>query len=124
MIINNFLSNSAHSIYTTANLIQETQVHILPDYTKKLFDFGVSDKLDQFLEPLKTISDFLSYILHPSKLGMLIWNWTLGMSYWVCLFICIGSLLLYILGHKKPAKFVPISLFVYMLIQSINSALR
>ena len=36
---------------------------------------------------LTAISEFCNFILHPSKILLLLWNWTFELSYIVCLLI-------------------------------------
>lgn len=43
-------------------------------------------------------------------------------SYWLCLFCCIGALILYIAGMKKAGKYVPASIIIYFLLQAIKGA--
>lgn len=44
-------------------------------------------------------------------------------SYYICLFICMGALLLYVSGSKKSGKYVSISFVIYVLLQVIKGAL-
>ena len=75
-------------------------------------------------DSLKNISNFLDYLMHPAKILMAIWSMTVNVSYVVCLFICIGSIFLYIFGHKKQAKWIPTSIGIYTLIQAIGSVFK
>lgn len=85
------------------------------------------DKLTTLLEnvttPLEKIANFIDYLFHPSKILIAFWNWTVELSYIVCLFACITSMLLYLGGNKKFAKYVPGSVIVYTLIRAINSVI-
>lgn len=45
-------------------------------------------------------------------------------SYYLCLFVCMGALILYIAGIKKSGKYATASLIVYYFLQCIGSALK
>lgn len=45
-------------------------------------------------------------------------------SYWICLFICLASLFLYIGGVKKAGKYVPASFVIYFVLQSLKGAIK
>lgn len=45
-------------------------------------------------------------------------------SYWICLFICLASLFLYVSGIKKAGKYVPASFLIYFVLQSIKGAIK
>ena len=95
--------------------------------TINLFDpqkWELTQKINELIEPLKSIANFLDYIFHPAKIAWLLWNWTLNVSYIVCLSIALFSLISYILGVKKYAKYVPWSIGIYTLIQAIGSAIK
>ena len=44
-------------------------------------------------------------------------------SYYICLFRAFIFLLLYIMGHKKYAKFVPVTYVLYVILQALKLAL-
>jgi len=73
-------------------------------------------------DSIKTIADFLNYLMHPSLILKGLWYYTQLYSFWICLFIALISLILYILGFKKFAKYVPASVAIYTLIKMIASA--
>lgn len=81
------------------------------------------DKLDGIKESLDTIAKFLDYLVHPGQILIALWHWTLGLSFWICLFIALFSLFSYILGVKKFAKYIPWSIGIYALLQAIGSVL-
>lgn len=85
---------------------------------------GLKDSINSVLEPLETIQSFLDYILHPSKIFMLLWHWTLEYSYIICLLICVAAVLLYILGYKKTGKWIPFSIVVYTIIRALGSVFQ
>lgn len=41
-------------------------------------------------------------------------------SYWICLFCAFAFLLLYIMGHKKYAKYVPVTYVFYIIMQVLK----
>lgn len=84
----------------------------------------LQNTLDQILIPLKAIGEFFSYLLHPSKIFIALWNWTVEISFVLCLFVCLASVLMYIFGYKKYAKFAPLSIFIYTFIQALGSAFK
>lgn len=43
-------------------------------------------------------------------------------SYWICLFICIIALVLYISGFKKSGKYIGFSFLLYFILQCIKVA--
>ena len=70
------------------------------------------------------MTKLLEYTCNPQRLIPVIFNWTMQLSYTICLLICIGSIMLYITGCKKSGKWATMSLGIYTLIQAIGSALR
>lgn len=71
-------------------------------------------------ESLKTIAKVCEYLLHPTRILIAFWNFTWEISFVVCLFISMASLILYLTGHKKFAKWIPTSLITYTLIQIVG----
>lgn len=45
-------------------------------------------------------------------------------SYWICLFTSIVALMLYVAGLKKAGKYVPASLIIYILLETLGMAIR
>lgn len=45
-------------------------------------------------------------------------------SYWICLFIAMFSIILYIVGFKKSGKFATLSVLIYMFCESIKNAFK
>ena len=41
-------------------------------------------------------------------------------SYWICLFCAFTFLLLYIMGHKKYAKYLPVTYVFYIVLQVLK----
>ena len=71
---------------------------------------------------IKTIGSFLNYIIHPSLIIKVLWQFTQVYSFWVCLFVALASMLMYSFGFKKFAKYVPFSIAAYSFIKYIGSA--
>lgn len=71
-------------------------------------------------ESLKTISELCEYILHPTKIFLNVWNWTVDVSFWIFLIIALFSLVNYVLGIKKFAKYVPWCIGIYAFIQALG----
>lgn len=45
-------------------------------------------------------------------------------SYWICLFVCMFAIILYVTGLKKAGKYVSISFVVYFLLQCFKVGLK
>lgn len=45
-------------------------------------------------------------------------------SYWICLIVCLISLILYIAGQKKAGKYVSISFITYFILHSLKLAIE
>jgi len=73
-------------------------------------------------DSLKTIATFLNFIIHPSLIIKSLWAFTEVYSFWICLFVALGSMLMFGFGFKKFAKFVPFSIALYSFIKYIGSA--
>lgn len=71
---------------------------------------------------IKTIGDFLYYLMHPSLIFQGLWYYTKIYAFWICLFVALISIVLYALGFKKFAKYAPASISIYLLIEMIGSA--
>lgn len=91
-------------------LAQETTVAVSKDVG---FWEGIQQSLD-------TIAKVCDYILHPGKLALLIWGWTVEMSFIVCVCYCLFAVFMYLSGSKKFTKYVPGAVVVYTLIQFLN----
>lgn len=57
-------------------------------------------------------------------IGLGILNGVINSSEWVCLFICMTALFLYIGGMKKAGKFVPISFIIFYILQSLKLVIK
>lgn len=72
-----------------------------------------------------TIKKAIIDALKESIIKFLTWIGTgiIAGSYWLCLFVCIGALFLYISGFKKAGKYVGISFMLYFILQCIKVVL-
>lgn len=80
-------------------------------------DVGFWEGMQQSLDTIAKVCD---YILHPGKLTLLFWNWTVEMSFIVCIGYCLFAVFMYLSGSKKFTKYVPGAVIVYTLIQFLN----
>lgn len=71
---------------------------------------------------IKTIGEFLNYLMHPGLIFSALWEYTQLYAFWICLLVAIISLLLYSFGFKKFAKYAPVSMAAYSFIKFIGSA--
>lgn len=82
--------------------------------------------IDNSIEGLKT--SIVTGILDGIKNSLInLFKWIgvgiINNSYWVCLFVCITSLIFYIGGQRKAAKYVTLSVVIYIFLQSIKGVL-
>lgn len=42
-------------------------------------------------------------------------------SYWICVFCAFAFILMYVMGHKKYAKYVPVMYVFYIVMQVLKS---
>ncbi|HAK43951.1 MAG TPA: hypothetical protein DCM59_16200 [Clostridium sp.] len=78
-----------------------------------------ADKLS-YMDAIKNIGAFFSYLLHPSKLLLLLWNWTFELSYFICLFIALYGFFMVLCGDKSKKKYLGGSLISYFFINVLN----
>ena len=71
---------------------------------------------------IKTIGEFLNYLMHPGLIFSALWEYTKIYAFWICLLLAIISMILYSFGFKKFAKYAPASLAAYSFIKYIGSA--
>lgn len=88
-----------------------------------LDSFSGMETLLEIKESLKSIANFVDLVIHPAKIFILVWNWTVEWSYLICLLLAIFSILSYILGHKKFAKLAPASMVIYTILQAIGKVM-
>lgn len=87
---------------------------------KGLINFSTID----IAESIKNIGEFCNYLLHPAKILWSFWNFSVELSFIICLAICLFSVLMSIFGNNKYKRLAYSSFLVYLLIQCVNSALR
>lgn len=82
--------------------------------------------IDQSIEGLKTsiVTGIIEGIKN-SLINLLKWIGIgiINNSYWICLFVCIVSLILYIGGQRKAGKYVSLSVVIYFLLQAIKGVI-
>lgn len=71
-------------------------------------------------ENLKAIARFCDYITHPTKILLALWNWTIEMSFILCLGFCLFSIIMYLCGIKKFNRYIPLAIVIYTILQFIN----
>lgn len=59
-----------------------------------------------------------------SNLGKSILFGVINYSYWICLFVSIVGIMLYIAGCKKAGRAVSVSIVVYILFQALRMAIE
>lgn len=81
-------------------------------------DFSnAKDAADSVLETIKT---FATYIANPTLILVDLWNYIYILSHPVMLCLYTFSILMYMLGFKGFKKYIPFSLVIFTLIQSIG----
>lgn len=84
----------------------------------------LTNSLDYIVSTIKSIKSFFEYVSSPGKIFSLFWNWTLKYSYIICLMVCTGAIMVYVLGNRKSGKWATISIGIYVLIQALGSAFK
>ncbi|MGG7142503.1 hypothetical protein ACQPVP_03455 [Clostridium nigeriense] len=82
--------------------------------------------MEKLIEGLKT--SIVTGILEGIKNGLINFVKWIGIgiinnSYWICLLVCIVSLILYIGGLRKSGKYVTLSIVIYFFLQAIKGVL-
>lgn len=74
---------------------------------------------------LETISDAIVLGLKKTIFTFFKWVFTgiIANSFWICLAICMGCLILYLGGLKKASRFCTLSFIIYVFLQAIGSAM-
>lgn len=88
---------------------------------KSLIDGAKSISSDGW-DSLKTIAQFLNYVMHPGLAIHALWNYTVAYAFWICLLICLLAAVFYALGFKKCAKWIPGSIAIFTLIKTIGGS--
>lgn len=69
---------------------------------------------------LKTIGDIIYVITHP----IVIWNWFIGISYWIATIICSFCILYYaVTGSHKFTRIMWITIITYILLKGVDAAI-
>jgi len=114
MLMNKLMA-IAPKMYDAPNTLQkpifDTEKWLGMDKAQKFFD-----QMDRFGDAMGTIGN---YIGHP----ILIFNALNGVSYWMCIVIGLGGIILYVCGHKGALKYTGGSLLGFSLIKLINAGL-
>lgn len=82
--------------------------------------------IDQSIEGLKeSIVTGIIEAIKNSLINLLKWIGIgiINNSYWVCLFVCVIALILYIGGQRKAGKYVSLSVVIYFLLQAIKGVI-
>ena len=91
------------------NTPKEPLINLNFDYLKGIYDMlkGLCDG----------ISSTINYITHP----ILIWNGLVDVSYWICLVVAMGGVIIYIFTKsKKSITYSKVSIASYILIRVLN----
>lgn len=57
-------------------------------------------------------------------LGVDVLSGLVGVSYWICMFVCIGGLLAYLAGFKQGGRYSTLSIMIYTTLRAILGAVR
>lgn len=88
------------------------------DLVKAINSFN--DNTKTFFE---TVSKLIYYFAHPKILAWIVWNGVVKYSFWICLFICLFSVIAYMIGWQKGKSLAKGSIITYIIIMMFNSAL-
>lgn len=81
--------------------------------------------IDNIGQSLESIGRFCDYMLHPTKILLNIWDFTVSSSRIVLVIACIGGYIMYITTDSKKAKIVTLgSPTLYFLIKALDSVLK
>lgn len=70
-----------------------------------------------------TFGKAMYYLTHPKVLAFVMWNGLVKYSFWICMFICLFSIIAYIIGWKKGKILAQGSVLTYIIIMMFNTAL-
>lgn len=84
----------------------------------------LKDTITQLNQTLTNIGNTINKIIHPGLILKGAWIFIVNNCYYVCLILCIGGLIYWIIcGSKRGAIISKASLLTYILIKAINVAL-
>lgn len=107
-------------------LQQDTLKGNIQDIQLKLKSFeDTMNTLQQDVHVIAGAVKKIGYLLaNPEVLWKGIWAFTVESSFWICTFICIGAVVLYVIGNKKGAVWAKGSIVGYAAIKMIDVALK
>ncbi|MBO0571173.1 hypothetical protein FDF50_14660 [Clostridium botulinum] len=88
------------------------------EIVKSINEFNANTKA--FFE---SISNFIYYTRHPKEFSAVVWVSVVKNSFWICMFICLFSVIAHIIGWKKGKLWAKGSIITYIIIMMFNSAL-
>lgn len=97
--------------------------YTIPQFLAAIEVKNVADTLS-IKESLKTIAQVCKYILHPSKLLLLLWNWTFELSYIICLLIALYGCLMVLTGNRGHKKYVAGGVVGYFFMNILNEVIE
>lgn len=71
----------------------------------------------------ETFAKAIYYLSHPKILAYIMWNGLVKYSFWICMIICLFSIIAYLIGWQKGKKWAQGSIITYIVIMMFNSAL-
>lgn len=78
----------------------------------------LSEMMEGLKETLEPISKFFYIVTHPR----VIFDWIIGISYWLAVLICIASLIYYIgTKSRKSLQILNITIITYILLKAISA---
>lgn len=99
------------------------QLKSLPEILGKYDPTSLADKLNPIPELIKILEPIskVCYILtHP----VIIWDFIMGVSFWIVVIIGTSSIILYAVGYKKGMRLTGISFVAYTLLKGLDVAFR
>lgn len=98
--------------------------------TKPLFDMSnleIVKAVNEFNSNTKvffqSITNLIYYFKHPKEFSWIIWMNVVKNSFAICMFICLFSVIAYIIGWEKGKVWAKGSVIAYIIIMMFNSAL-
>ena len=82
------------------------------------------DKAEKFFDNMDAFADAIGKIGHMVGHPILLFNALSGASYWICIVIGIGGILLYVMGHKGALKYTGGSLLGFVAVKLIDVGLN
>lgn len=81
---------------------------------------GLSNNIETIVNTLRSIKH---YLFNPTELIGIAWNLSVKYSKPICLIVCFGGFIIYLIGIKKGAKISTGSILAYVVIKIFNAAL-